>query len=104
MKTPGIVLTAIIVIAFFFFPASAVSLEDIDTEDLDIPEIEAMDFSETPIGSLEALGAYADRLIEAAEEILDFIGSIFEMLGMGEDSNVENLMNVLEDGKDMTAK
>ena len=101
MKTALILLTAIISTSLFIFPASAISLEEIDTETLDIPEVEAMDFSGTPTGSLESLAAYAEHLIEAVEELLQFIESIFTMLGMENDSDVERLIDVLKEGKDM---
>ncbi|MBN1432128.1 MAG: hypothetical protein JW931_05105 [Methanomicrobiaceae archaeon] len=104
MKTAVILLAATIIMIIFIVPASGISLEEIDTETLDIPEVEAMDFSKTPIGSLESLAAYAEHLIEAFEELLQFIESIFTMLGMESDSDVKRLMDILNKGKDLTNK
>ena len=104
MKTAVIFLPAIIVATLFFAPASAISIEDINTDKLDIPDIGAMNFSGTPPGSLESLGAYAERLVAAAKELLDFIESIFGMLGMDENTDVGELMKILEKGMDITGK
>jgi len=101
MKAAVIFFTVIIITSFFIIPASALSAEEIDTGKLDIPEIETMDLSGTPIGSLESILAYAERLIAAAEELLNFIESIFEMLGMEDNPDVENLMEILNEGKDL---
>lgn len=102
MKAGIIPLTGIIIMSVLIFPVSALSAEEIDTSNLDIPEVETMDLSETPIGSLESIMAYAERLIAAAEELLNFIESIFEMLGMEDNPDVEKLMKILNEGKDMT--
>ncbi|WP_421908748.1 hypothetical protein [Methanolacinia petrolearia] len=52
MKTGIILIVAIIITAAAICPAVAVSVEEIDTGSLDIPELEALNFSETPLGSL----------------------------------------------------
>ena len=104
MKTGIILIAAIIITAITICPAAAISVEEIDTGSLDIPELEALDFSETPLGSLESLLTYSERLIKAAEALLDFIGSIFSMLGMEDNTDVENLLNILEDGMNLTKK
>jgi hypothetical protein len=89
----GIIIFAIIAIA----PATAISIDEIDTGSLDIPEIDPLNFSKTPIGSAGALLTYAEHLIDAVNELLDFIDSIFEMLGMGESPDVGNLMKTLKE-------
>ena len=105
MKIPAAVPLAILLtFAMLFAPVSASSVEDFDTDVLDIPELEAMDYSETPLRTLESLAAYAEHLIEAAEELLNFVDSIFEMLGMEENSEVKELMDVLENGANMANK
>lgn len=101
MKNAAIFLTATIIMIIFVAPTSAISPDEIDAEKLDIPNVEAMDYSDTPLGSLESLAAYAEHLIEAAEELLNFIESIFEMLGMEDNPDVERLVDVLNEGKDM---
>jgi hypothetical protein len=104
MKTGIILIAAIIITATAICPAAAISAEEIDTGSLDIPELEALDFSETPLGSLESLLTYSERLIKAAEALLDFIDSIFSMLGMEDNTDVENLLNILDEGMNLTKK
>jgi len=51
------------------------------------------------IGTIGALQKFVDHLIDAADELLRFIDSIFEMLHMEEMDEIKNLKNVLEDGR-----
>ena len=97
MKTGITLPAALIIFAIIVVPVTAISLEEIDTGSLDIPEISPLNFSGTPIGSAEALLTYAERLIDAANELLDFIDSIFEMLGMGDSPDVGNLTKILKE-------
>lgn len=102
MKTGAILITAILIPALIIIPVHAITIEEIDTGSLDIPEPDELNFSATPLGSLESLLTYTERLIKAAEELLDFIGSMFGMLGMENDPDVENLMNILKEGTNLT--
>lgn len=102
MRVGAFLLIAILVV--LVLPVSAADLSDIgiDTGDLDIPEVDELNFSETPIGSMASLQTYVDHLVSAAMELLNFIESIFNMLGIGEDNDVTNLMSTLEEGMNMT--
>ncbi|MBP2133705.1 hypothetical protein J2128_001659 [Methanomicrobium sp. W14] len=89
-------------VAMLVLPASAISFEGINTSSLDIPEINEANFTENPLGTLESLEAYAEHLISAADEILKFIESIFDMLGIANDENVTNLMNILNESANIS--
>ena len=97
-------IVALLILALLIAPVSALSPDEIDTSDLDMPEIDDLDLSGNPIGSLDALEAYVNRLVTAAEELLNFIESIFEMLGMEEDEDVKKLLSVLDEGMDMSGR
>jgi hypothetical protein len=102
MKTDAILVAAILIPALIIIPVHAVSIEEIDTGSLDIPEPDKLNFSATPLGSLESLLTYTERLIKAADELLNFIESMFSMLGMVNDPDVENLMKILKEGANLT--
>ena len=102
MKSGTTLIAAILIPALIIIPVHAITIEEIDTGSLDIPKLEELNFSDTPLGSPESLLAYSERLIKAAEELLDFIDSIFSMLGMVNDPDVENLMNILKEGANLT--
>jgi hypothetical protein len=95
---------AVLILAFGIMPASAISLDEINTSGLDIPEIGNMNFTDTPLGTIESLLAYSERLISAAEELLKFIESIFEMLDMENNEDVKNLLNILNESKNISVE
>ena len=73
----------------------------INTSKIYSPEVKPPDFSENPVGTLGALQELTDYLIDAADEMMRLIDSIFEMLGMEETDEVKNLKEVLEDGRSL---
>lgn len=73
----------------------------INTSKIYSPEVKHPDFSENPVGTLGALQELTDYLIDAADEMMGLIDSIFEMLGMEETDEVKNLKKVLEDGRSL---
>jgi hypothetical protein len=74
---------------------------EINTSKLYSPEVKPLDLSENPVGTLGALQELIDQLTSAADEIIHFIESIFEMLGMEEREEVKNLKDALEDGRNL---
>lgn len=104
MRNTALLILALLVSASMNMPVCAVSLDEIDTDNLDIPDIDKMDYSDTPLGSSASMEKYANHLIEAGEKLLKFIESIFEMLGLDSNSDVTNLTKVLEDGQNMSTR
>ncbi|WP_157202316.1 hypothetical protein [Methanoplanus limicola] len=82
-------------------PDTILTDSEINTSKLYSPEVKPLDLSENPVGTLGALQELIDQLTSAADEIIHFIDSIFEMLGMEEREEVKNLKDALEDGRNL---
>lgn len=102
MKNTALLILALFISAGMSMPVCALSLDEIDTDSLNIPDIDKLDFTDTPIGSSASMEKYANHLIEAGEKLLQFIESIFEMLGLENNSDVTNLTKTLHDGQNMS--
>ncbi|MDE4907157.1 hypothetical protein L0665_00750 [Methanogenium marinum] len=68
---------------------------------IDSPDTVSMDYSKTPLGTTDALLGYIQYLSDLTEELVDFIASIFDMLGMEDDPQVNDLMTELNQSRDM---
>lgn len=75
-----------------------------DVSMLETPVVPVLDYTETPLGTLDSLGTFVSWLIEAAGELIKFINSIFGMLGMADDTNIKELMEMYESGMEMVEK
>jgi hypothetical protein len=68
---------------------------------IDSPDTVSMDYSETPLGTTDAFTGFVQYLIDLATELIEFITSIFAMLGMEDDPQVDNLMTELNQSRDL---
>lgn len=75
-----------------------------DTSKLHAPVVPVVDYSNAPLGTVDALGVYVQSLLRAAGELIRFINSIFEMLGIADDANVKELMEMYDKWMEMVDK
>ncbi len=68
---------------------------------IDSPDTVTMDYSKTPLGTTASCTAFVQYLNDLTEELIEFIASIFDMLGLGDDPQVDNLMTELNQGRNM---
>jgi len=94
----------VVFLIVFMFGANVQASQEYDISQLETPVIPVVDYSKAPLGTLDSLKVYVDSLFEAAGELLRFINSIFEMLGMEEDTNVKELLEMYEGGMEMVEK
>ncbi|WP_165077239.1 hypothetical protein [Methanogenium sp. MK-MG] len=68
---------------------------------IDSPDTVSMDYSKTPLGTTNAFTSFVQYLSDLAEELIEFIASIFDMLGMKDDPHVDDLMTELNQSRDL---
>ena len=67
---------------------------------IDTPDTVSMDYAKTPLGSIDSLTGFVQYLCDLADEMIEFIASIFDMLGMKDDPHVDDLMTELNKSRE----